>query len=61
MAIVIKKGDSASVIKRKLEEAERKMKTLQKKEINELCGILKGKITEDPVKLIRKTRDEEWS
>lgn len=61
MTIVIKKGDSSSVIKKKLEEAEKKADELRKKEIMDLCGILKNKFSEDPVRLIRKMRDEEWS
>jgi hypothetical protein len=61
MTIVIKKGDSSSVIKKKLEEAEKKADELRKKEIMDLCGILKNKFSDDPVRLIRKMRDEEWS
>lgn len=60
MTIVIKKGDSSTVIKKKLEQAEKKTDELKKKEIQDLCGILKNKISDDPVKLIRKIRDEEW-
>lgn len=60
MTIVIKKGDSSTVIKKKLEQAEKRADELRKKEIQDLCGILKGQFPEDPVKLIRKMRDEEW-
>ncbi len=61
MTIVIKKGDSSSVIKKKLEQAGKKAGELRRKEIQDLCGILKGKLTDDPTMLIRKMRDEEWS
>jgi len=61
MTIVIKRGDSIETMQKKLELAEKRTKELRKKEIYALCGILKGKITKDPVKLIRKMRDEEWS
>lgn len=60
MAIVIKNRDSSSVIKKKLEEAERKAQELTKEDVMELSGILKTKDDDDPVKLIRKLRDEEW-
>jgi hypothetical protein len=61
MTIVIKKGDSLAVMQKKLEQAEKRADALRKKEIMDMCGILKDKITDDPVKLIRKMRDEEWS
>lgn len=61
MTIVIKKTDSSGVIKKKLEEAEKKADELRKEEIMELCGILKNKLLDNPVHLIRKMRDEEWS
>jgi hypothetical protein len=61
MAIVIKKNDSTGVIKKKLEEAEKKADELRKEEIMDLCGILKNKFSDNPVGLIRKMRDEEWS
>ena len=61
MTIVIKKNDSTGVIKKKLEEAEKKADELRKEEIMELCGILKNKLLDNPVHLIRKMRDEEWS
>ncbi len=61
MTIVIKRGDSLTVMKQKLEKAEKKADAMRRKEIIELCGILKGQFLEDPVKLIRKLRDEEWS
>ena len=58
MAIIIEKNDSLRTIKEKLEEAEKDTAELNKKEILDLCGILKTK--DEPVKLIRKIRDEEW-
>lgn len=61
MTIVIKTGDSSTVIKKKLEQAEKRADELRRKEIQDLCGILKNEISNDPVKLIRKMRDEEWS
>ena len=61
MPIVINKGDSIKKIKEKLEHAEKISDDLNKKEILDLCGILKNRLTDDPVKLIRKSRDEEWS
>ncbi|HEV8080875.1 MAG TPA: hypothetical protein VGP43_09190 [Chitinophagaceae bacterium] len=61
MTIVIKKSDSKETMQKKLEQAENHAKELRRKEIYALCGALKGKITKDPVKLIRKMRDEEWS
>ena len=61
MTIVIKKNDSTGVIKKKLEEAEKKADELRKEEIMDLCGILKNKFPDNPVGLIRKMRDEEWS
>ena len=61
MTIVIKKGDSSSIIKKKLAEAGKKADELRKKEIMDLCGVLKNKFSENPVQLIRKMRDEEWS
>ena len=61
MTIVIKKTDSMIEIKAKLEKAEKKAKELKKKEIMDLCGVLKGKLKENPVTIIRKMRDEEWS
>ena len=61
MTIVIKKTDSSGVIKKKLQEAEKKADELRKEEIMELCGILKNKLLDNPVHLIRKMRDEEWS
>lgn len=61
MTIIIKRGDSSTVIKKKLEQAGKRADKLRRKEIQDLCGILKGQISDDPVKLIRKMRDEEWS
>ena len=61
MTIVIKKTDSLIEIKAKLEKAEKKAEELKKKEIMDLCGVLKGKLQDSPVTLIRKMRDEEWS
>lgn len=61
MTIVIKKTDSLIEIKAKLEKAEKKAEELKKKEIMDLCGVLKGKFQDNPVTLIRKMRDEEWS
>ena len=61
MTIVIKKSDSLSEIKAKLEKAEKKADELKKKEIIDLCVVLKGGFHVDPVTLIRKMRDEEWS
>jgi hypothetical protein len=61
MTIIIKKGDSSTVIKKKLEQAGKRANESRKKEIQDLCGILKGQLPDDPVKLIRKMRDEEWS
>jgi hypothetical protein len=61
MTIVIKKNDSTGVIKKKLEEAEKIADELRKEEIMDLCGILKNKFSDNPVGLIRKMRDEEWS
>jgi len=61
MAIIIEKNDSSKTIKEKLEEAEKNTEELNKKEILDLCGILKDKLSNDPVELIRKIRDEEWS
>ncbi len=61
MTIVIKNEDSSSKIKEKLAEAEKMSEDLRKQEILELYGILKGKLTGDPVESIRKIRDEEWS
>lgn len=59
--MIIEKNDSLRTIKEKLEEAEKDTAELNKKEILDLCGILKTKLTDEPVKLIRKIRDEEWS
>jgi hypothetical protein len=49
------------VIKKKLQAAEKKADELRKKEILDLCEVLKNQLSDDPVKLIRKMRDEEWS
>ena len=48
-------------IKAKPEKAERKADELKKKEIMDLCGVLKGQFQVNPVTLIQKMRDEEWS
>ena len=61
MTIVIKKTDSLNEIKAKLEKAEKKADELKKKEIMDLCGVLKGRFKVNPVTFIRKMRDEEWS
>lgn len=61
MTIVIKRSDSKEVIQKKLAQAEKRADELRRKEIKSLCGVLKGKLPDDPVKFIRKMRDEEWS
>ena len=61
MTIVIKKTDSLKEIKAKLLKAEIKAEELKKKEIMDLCGILEHIVHDEPVTLIRKMRDEEWS
>ncbi len=61
MSIVIEKEDSVKQIKEKLAQAEKIAEELSKEEIMDLCGVLKNNLSIDPVKLIRKIRDEEWS
>ncbi len=61
MPIVIEKGDSVKQIKEKLEQAEKIAEELNREEIMDLCGVLKNNSSVEPVKLIRKIRDEEWS
>lgn len=61
MTIVIKQSDSKGIIQKKLAQAEKRADESRRKEIKSLCGVLKGKFSGDPVKLIRKMRDEEWS
>ncbi len=61
MVITIEKKDSPAIIKKKLKQANEEMKALAKNDILSLCGVLKGKLNGDPVDIIRKMRDEEWS
>ena len=61
MTIGIKKTVLLKEIEAKLKKSEKKGKALMGKKILGLCGILDEKIQENPVTLVRKMHDEEWS
>ncbi len=58
MTIVINRGDSKEVIKRKLAKLQNVSSAKKQKTFKELCGSLKGVFKEDAVKLQRKWRSE---
>ena len=58
MTIVIKKGDSREVMKKKLSKLQRTTLDKGQKSFSELCGSLKGVFKDDAVKLQRKWRSE---
>ncbi len=58
MTIVINRGDSKEVIKRKLAKLQNVSSAKKQKTFIELCGSLKGVFKEDAVKLQRKWRSE---
>lgn len=58
MTVIIKKGDSKEVMKRKLDKLQKASSIKKQKTFTELCGSLKGVFKEDAVELQRKWRSE---
>ena len=58
MTVVIKRGDSKEVIRKKLAKLQNTSSVKKQKTFKELCGSLKGVFKEDAVKLQRKWRSE---
>lgn len=52
MPTIIKKGNSADTVRKKVEQYQKK----RKKEIKKLCGTIS--LSEDPLALQKKWRDE---